>query len=87
MSNQPNPASVTRRTLLLAAAGAAPLLALGATSADAAKLAQKAVRYQDTPKDGKRCDGCNLFVAPNACKSVEGTISPAGWCTLWVKKA
>ena len=87
MSNQKNPASLTRRTVLLAAAGAAPLLALGATTAEAAKLAQKAVRYQDAPKDGKRCDGCNLFVTPNACKSVDGTISPSGWCSLWVKKA
>ena len=87
MSNQKNPASLTRRTVLLAAAGAAPLLALGATSADAAKLAQKGVRYQDSPKDGKQCDGCKLFVAPNACKSVDGTISPTGWCALWVKKA
>ena len=87
MSNQKNPASLTRRTVLLAAAGAAPLLALGATSAEAAKLAQKAVRYQDSPKDGKRCDGCNLFVSPNGCKSVDGTISPSGWCALWVKKA
>jgi len=72
---------------MLLAAGVAPLLVLGATNADAAKLAQKSVRYQDSPKDGKRCDGCNLFVAPNACKSVDGTISPAGWCTLFVKKA
>ncbi|MBV9289376.1 MAG: high-potential iron-sulfur protein [Hyphomicrobiales bacterium] len=87
MSDHENSANITRRTVLLAAAGAAPLLALGATSADAAKLAQKAVRYQDSPKDGKRCDGCNLFVAPNACKSVDGTISPSGWCALWVKKA
>jgi hypothetical protein len=87
MSNQTNRANVTRRTVLLAAASAAPLLALGTTSAEAAKLAQKAVRYQDSPKDGKRCDGCNLFVAPNACKSVDGTISSSGWCALWVKKA
>ena len=29
-----------------------------------AKMAQSAVKYQDSPKDGKQCDGCNLFVAP-----------------------
>ncbi|HTR14326.1 MAG TPA: high potential iron sulfur protein [Roseiarcus sp.] len=77
---------VSRRTVLIAAAGAAPLLALGATGAKAAKLPQTAVKYQNSPKDGKQCDGCNLFVAPNACKSVDGTISPQGWCMLWVKK-
>ena len=50
-------------------------------------MAQTAVRYQQSPKDGKQCSGCNLFVAPNACKTVDGTISPSGWCALWVKKA
>ena len=73
--------------VLLTASGAAPLLALRASFAQTAKVAQKAVQYQDSPKDGKRCDGCNLFVAPNACKSVDGAISPFGWCVLWVKKA
>jgi len=77
---------ISRRTVVLAA-GAAPLLAMGGTGARAAKLAQSAVRYQPTPKDGKQCDGCNLFIPPNACKSVEGTIAPTGWCMLWVKKA
>jgi len=79
-------AGLSRRTVLLAAAGAAPLLALSATTASA-KMAQTAVRYQATPKDGKQCDGCNLFVAPNACKNVDGEIAATGWCALWVKKA
>jgi hypothetical protein len=87
MSDQSKSAPVSRRTVLIAAAGVGPLLALTATGAKAAKLAQNAVKYQSTPKDGKRCDGCNLFVAPNACKSVAGDISPSGWCALWVKKA
>ena len=77
--------SVSRRTVLIAAAGAAPLLALTASEAEA-KLAQAAVKYQTTPKDGHQCDGCVQFVAPNACKLVDGDISPTGWCALWVKK-
>jgi len=76
---------LSRRTLLIAAA-AAPAIVLS-TRAAQAKMAQSAVRYQTTPKDGKRCDGCTLFIAPNACKSVDGEIAPTGWCTLWVKKA
>jgi hypothetical protein len=76
---------VSRRTVLFAAAAAAPVLALG--SANAGTLPQTAVAYQKEPKDGKQCDGCNLFIAPNACKSVGGEIAPAGWCKLWVKKA
>ena len=87
MSKHANSQHVSRRTILISAAGALPLIALGATGAKAAKMAQSAVRYQDTPKDGKQCDGCKLFVPPNACKNVEGAISPKGWCALWVKKA
>ena len=76
---------VSRRTVLIAAAGAAPLLALTGGEAEA-KLAQAAVKYQTTPKDGHQCDGCIQFVAPNACKLVDGDIAPTGWCSLWVKK-
>ena len=47
MSDQSKPARVSRRTVLIAAAGAAPLLALAATGAQAAKLAQSAVKYQE----------------------------------------
>ena len=50
-------------------------------------MAQAAVKYQETPKDGKQCDGCNFFVAPHACQVVKGDISPTGYCMLWVKKA
>jgi hypothetical protein len=71
MSESNKSACVSRRTVLIAAAGAAPLLALGATGAN----------------NGKRCDNCNLFVAPNSCKSVAGEVAPSGWCALWVKKA
>lgn len=77
---------ITRRTVLIAAAAAAPALALMTNSAEA-KMAQAAVKYQTTPKDGKQCDGCNFWVAPNACKMVDGDIAPTGWCNLWVKKA
>ena len=60
---------VSRRMVLIAAG---PLL-LGLMSGSAeAKMAQTAVRYQDLPKDGKQCDGCKLFVAPNACKTSDG---------------
>ncbi len=87
MSEHAKPAEVSRRTILIGAAGALPLIAFSATGAKAAKLSQSAVRYQDSPKDGKQCSGCNLFIAPSACKSVDGKISPSGWCALFVKKA
>lgn len=78
-------ARLSRRKVLLAAVGAAPILALVSTGAEA-KMAQTAVAYQETPKDGKQCDGCNFFVAPNACKLVDGDINPMGYCKLWSKK-
>ncbi|HKI15812.1 MAG TPA: high-potential iron-sulfur protein [Roseiarcus sp.] len=81
-----NNSGVSRRTVLIAAAGAAPLLALMSSDAEA-KMAQAAVKYQPDPKDGKQCDGCNFFVAPNSCKMVDGNIAATGWCALWVKKA
>jgi len=50
-------------------------------------MAQTNVGYQTEPKDGKECDQCNFFVAPNACKVVDGDITPTGYCKLWNKKA
>lgn len=76
---------VSRRTVLIAAVTAAPVLAL--SQAQAASLPPTAVGYRDSPNSGKECSGCNLFVEPSSCKSVSGTISPHGWCKLWVKKA
>lgn len=85
MSNDRVKSSVNRRDLLLAAAGAFPLLALASGPAEA-KIAQKAVAYQETPNGDKECDSCNFFVAPNACKTVDGEINPKGWCKLYNKK-
>ena len=75
----------SRRTVLIAAAGLAPLLAAG--TAEAGGLPQSAVGYQATPKDGKQCSDCKLFVEPKSCKSVTGDIAPTGWCKLYAKKA
>ena len=86
MTDQTAPVCVSRRTILIAAAGVTPLMTLISGSAEA-KMAQSAVKYQPTPKDGKQCSGCNLFIAPNSCKSVAGDIAPTGWCSIWVKKA
>ena len=80
-----NVSGLSRRTVLIAAAGLAPLVA--AVGAKAAALPQSAVAYQATPKDGKQCSTCTLFVEPHSCKSVSGDIAPTGWCKLYVKKA
>lgn len=78
----------TRRTLLQAGAGAVgalSLLGLSGHSAQAAKVSQAAVAYQGSPKGSQSCANCRLFVAPNACKQVDGVISPNGWCRIWSK--
>jgi hypothetical protein len=85
MKNRSETGGISRRTVLTAAAGAVPVFAL-MTGAAEAKMAQAAVKYQADPKDGKQCDACNFWVAPNACKQVDGEIAPTGWCLLWVKK-
>lgn len=85
------PKNLSRRVLFQRAAtcavGAAIIGGLGLNRAAAqAKVPQKTVAYQDKPKDNQRCDGCTNFQAPNACKLVEGEISPQGWCSLFTKK-
>jgi hypothetical protein len=67
------------------AGGAVTILAMTAGRA-LAKASQKSVAYQDTPKGEQQCDNCALFQAPDACKYVDGAVSPSGWCKVYVKK-
>ena len=87
MSKDFTRAPINRRTVLAGAAGALPLIALGATGAKAAKLTQDAVKYQQEPHEGKHCSICNFFIPPDSCKQVAGTINPNGYCPLWLAKA
>jgi hypothetical protein len=74
---------VTGTALALAAAAASAVIPPAEAQE---KMSQADAKYQDTPKGDQRCDGCMLFEAPNACKVVEGQISPSAWCQLFVKK-
>jgi hypothetical protein len=77
---------VSRRRVLTIAAGAAGASIAGVSVAHAqAKTPQKTVKYQDTPKGDQRCENCKQFEPPSACKVVDGTISPQGWCLVYVK--
>ena len=61
------------------------MVSFAPTAAQAAKLAQDRVHYQETPKDGKVCRDCmHFFPDTNTCRLVEGTINPEGWCQLYV---
>jgi hypothetical protein len=84
---------ISRRQVLTIAAGVAGASITGATAvigtstpAQAAKVSQKIVKYQDTPKGEQRCDNCELFEAPSSCKNVDGTIAAQGWCIVYRKK-
>lgn len=71
----------------------AGLVAAATTTASAdAKTSQSAVKYQNTPNNGKKCSGCKFFIpgssasANGACKVVAGSISPNGWCIAYEAK-
>ena len=84
---------VSRRHVLTIAAGAtgasiasaASVIAVS-TPAQAAKVSQKIVKYQATPKGQQSCENCVQFEAPSSCKTVDGTVAAQGWCMVYAKK-
>ena len=80
---------VSRRVALSGAAaalGSAAIATMVSQAAAQQKISQADATYQGTPKGDQHCSGCDNFQPPNACKFVEGDISPSGWCQLFVKK-
>ncbi|HEO99272.1 MAG TPA: iron oxidase oxidoreductase [Epsilonproteobacteria bacterium] len=56
------------------------------TTAAYAKGSKELFEYQETPKDGKRCKECMHFLPEtNECKVIEGSITPEGWCSLYIE--
>ena len=87
MSGEPEhrSARLSRRSLLRSAVGATGVLAATLNPALAQpKISKVAVNYQDHPDGDKRCDKCIQFQPPDACKLVEGAISPQGSCRIFV---
>jgi High potential iron-sulfur protein len=86
-----NKIELSRRLVLhrvMTAAGAVAMIGVTADRAAAqAKSSQQAVAYQNMPQGSQRCDNCSLFEPPAACKTVEGQISPQGWCRIYAPKA
>jgi hypothetical protein len=81
-------APLCRRALLkyavYTASGVAICCAPPNPAAAAPKISKKAVAYQDHPDGDKRCEKCAQFQPPDACKMVEGPISPEGSCRIFV---
>jgi secreted PhoX family phosphatase len=88
---------ISRRTLLKGAAAATCVALVSAFTGKAfaatVKATKDAAKYQDKPNGDKKCSNCNLFIpgktstADGACQVVEGSISPEGYCALYIKKA
>ena len=80
-------ALLRRRTVLQIAlgwVGTTTILAAPPNTANAApKISKAAVAYQDHPDGDKRCDKCVQFQAPDACKLVDGPVSPQGSCRIF----
>ena len=77
--------SMVSRRSLLGGAAAASILGVTSNLAEAQpKISKVAVNYQDHPDGDKRCDKCAQFQPPDACKMVEGPISPQGSCRIFV---
>jgi hypothetical protein len=81
---------ISRRVALTSAAlslGAATAAAMVTRAEAQQKISQADAKYQGTPKGNQHCDGCANFQPPNACKFVQGDISPSGWCQLFTPKS
>ena len=77
------------RSEMLARLGMAPIAigAFAAMIAEADAADNKAqFKYQNKPKGSQKCSGCQLFIKPNKCSVVTGTISPNGWCQAYSAK-
>lgn len=81
---KPSRRLLLKSTVVLAGAGCAAVLSCGSQAQQ--KASKDAMKYQDHPNGQQQCDGCVQFVAPDACKVVDGKISPKGWCIVWAKK-
>lgn len=89
-SNEKGCERISRRRVLTGTAVAIGLGASGMAVRRACaqqKIKQADAKYQDHPSGTQKCDGCIQFQAPNACKIVDGTISPNGWCQFFGAKS
>lgn len=79
--------NILRSATLLAGGAAIAAGSLGSAAAQSGKMSQQAAEYQNGPKNGQKCLDCSFYIQPQACKLVDGTISPVGWCKFYAKKA
>jgi hypothetical protein len=81
------PMNISRRTVLggvASAVAATPIMLTTTHPVSAKKLSKAAVAYRAKPNGNQSCANCRLFIPPSSCVSVEGPVSPGGWCNIWV---
>jgi hypothetical protein len=66
-------------------AGAASLQATTYANATA-RVSQSAVHFQAASYATKNCGSCKHFIAPSACRFVEGAVSSNDYCWIWSSK-
>jgi hypothetical protein len=52
---------------------------------DQVKLTKAAAHYQESPMNNESCGSCPYFVQPKSCVTVQGDISPTGWCPMYTQ--
>ena len=91
MNNPAKPKGICRRSLLKSVPMIAGVLFSTNVAPQSlfaqAKATHEAAKYQDHPKDGQQCSGCQFFVVPNSCKVVEDPVAASGWCQLFAAKS
>jgi hypothetical protein len=79
---------ISRRSLLQRTAGAATAATILGAPPNAVsavpKISKQAVAYQDHPDGDRQCKKCAQFQPPDACKMVQGPISPQGSCRIFM---
>jgi len=88
LNDEPSSRRGILRAGLTILAGTLAASAARAADADADKVEKSVVQYQSKRADnGDHCAICANFVAPGACKVVQGPIDPNGWCIAFGPKA
>jgi hypothetical protein len=66
-------------------AGAASLQATTYANATV-RVSRSAVHFQTASNGPKNCGSCRHFIAPSACRFVEGPVSSNDSCWIWSSK-
>jgi hypothetical protein len=65
----------------------------GCTNESGGTTPKSQVNYQDHPKRGQQCSGCQYYLPSKdgdntgECKKVAGKIAPNGWCQLYTPQS